>query len=458
MKLRTIFCAITGLIVPAASAADAPATPPRAQNVILIIADDLGYADVGFHGQDQFKTPHIDSLAAEGVQFSQGYVTENVCGPTRAGMLTGRYQQQLGAERNVGPRRRTLDVPYGLPLEHKLIADRIKEQDIAKTAIFGKWHLGGEHLFDQRLFPLSRGFDEFFGFLEGAALYDDVTNREEKYMRGNELVEREEEYYTDAIGRESISFIERHKDEPFFLYVAFNAPHAPMQAKAEALERVKHIEDPNRRILAAMIETMDDNIGRILDTLEKNDLTEKTMIVFLSDNGGKPNNNFSINDPLRGEKGTYYEGGIRVPFVIKWPGVAPAGEKIDDMVFSLDLFPTIYNALGGEVDESWKLEGINLAPHLGADAAAFPRRTLFWKTGNKWAVNDGKWKLVKEGGEMELFNLDDDLAESNNLIHQNPEIADRLLKAHQKWDDTTVPPNYGWDPKLPYHSERVKRK
>ena len=312
-------------------------------NIVVILADDLGYADVGYNGCKDIPTPNIDALAKSGVIFSNGYVTAAVCSPTRAALITGRYQQRFGSEFIPGGRLRAKDAKEGVPLTETFISTRLKKLGYA-TACFGKWHLGGESG-DQDLFPLNRGFEEFFGFLEGAALYIDPQNKEKKYMRGNDIIAMEEAYYTDAITRESVSFIERNKDKPFFLYVPYNAVHAPLQATDEYLKLFDTIKNPRRRLLAAMNFAMDKGIGEITKTLQKNDLEENTLIFFLSDNGGKPDDNYSSNLPLRGEKTQYYEGGIRVPFAVKWKNHFPENMVYDKPVSALDIVPTIFAAI-----------------------------------------------------------------------------------------------------------------
>lgn len=315
-------------------------------NFVVIMADDLGFADVGYHGSKQVPTPHIDSIAKRGVQFTQGYSNGYVCSPTRAALLTGRYQNRFGCEFHIAPYKASEESTIGLPLDELTIAERLKPLGYA-TGMFGKWHLGGELEENQNLMPASRGFDEFFGILEGASLYFDKTNRERKYRRGHAVIDGEPEYLTDAIGRESVSFIQRHKDQPFLLYVPFTAPHAPMEAKREHMEKFAHIQPKIRRQCVSMIHSMDENIGRILKALKDAGIEENTFVVFLSDNGGKPTNNASINDPFRGAKGQFFEGGIRVPFCLQFPSTLGSGLTIDTPVMSFDIFPTIYKLAGG---------------------------------------------------------------------------------------------------------------
>ncbi len=414
---------------------------PARPNVVVILADDLGYADVGYHGCKDIPTPHIDSIAKNGVRFTQGYVSGPVCSPTRAGLMSGRYQQRLGCEGNPGPYLRKGAVG-GLPLSVKTMGDRFKELGY-RTACFGKWHLGGERG-NTELFPLERGFDEFFGFLEGAARYEDVENVEEKYIRGSRLVDRENEYYTDALGREAVSFIQRSEGNPFLLYLPFNAVHAPMQVSEEYLSRFKQVADPNRRKLCAMNYAMDVNIGRVLAALEETGVLDNTLIIFLSDNGGKPKNNFSVNHPFRGQKGDLYDGGIHIPFCLQWNGKIVPGSVYEYPVISLDILPTVLAAVG-ENSKPDEFDGVNLLPFLFGENEERPHSELYWKIGKKFAVRSGDWKLVKNSGKVELFNLAADPFEKENLAGSNSQKCRELQKEYDRWDRDNLPANYGWN-------------
>lgn len=435
------------------------APPTNTPNIVIILADDLGYADVGFLGSDTVRTPHIDTLASEGVAFTQGYVTASVCGPTRAGLLTGRYQQRFGSEDNPAPYKLHESVRVGVPPSEKLISERLKARGYA-TAVFGKWHLGGERG-DEGLMPINRGFDEFFGFLEGAALYFDADNAEEKFMRGNALVESEERYLTDAIGYESLRFIEENSDKPFFLYLPFSSVHAPLQATASDLERFAHVKNEKRRTLLAMLHAMDRNVGRVLDKIEAEGLENNTLVFFLSDNGGQPTDNYSYNMPLRGTKGSYYEGGIRVPFAVKWPGRLPTGEIYHAPVSSLDIAATIFAAVDAgapEQSEGMQLDGMNMLEYLGAARSPTSDRYLFWKLVNNKAVRDAEWKLVQHGETKELFNLADDPSERRNVLDEHPDVVARLESAYLEWDKQNIPAQYGYDRKVfPVLDKRTRR-
>ena len=428
----------------------------KTPNIVVFLADDLGYADVGYNGCKDIPTPNIDALAKSGTTFTNGYVTASVCSPTRAGLMTGRYQQRFGAELVPGGRKKSKDVKAGVPLSETFISTRLKKIGY-KTACFGKWHLGGESG-DKELFPLNRGFDEFFGFLEGAALYIDPENKEKKYMRGNEELAMEQEYYTDAITRESVSFIERNKKTSFFLYVPYNAVHAPLQATEEYLKLFDTIKNPKRKLLAAMNFAMDKSIGKIMETLQKNNLEDNTLVFFLSDNGGKPKNNFSYNLPLRGEKNQHYEGGIHVPFIVSWKNHFPEKSVYDKPVSSLDIMPTIMAAVEQEIDDSWNVEGVNLAPYILGKDPGYPHGELYWREDKKFAARNKEWKIVKNSEKIELYNLLKDPYETTDVSAKYPKKLKGLLSAYKKWDAKNIPAQYGHSKELfPVEVIRTRR-
>ncbi len=425
-------------------------------NIIIILADDLGYADVGFHGSEEVITPHIDAIAKSGVVFSYGYVTAAVCSPSRVGLLTGKYQQRLGCDNNPAPYKLKPEVMVGLPLEQKTVADRLKNEGYA-TACFGKWHLGGERG-DETLYPENRGFDEYFGFLEGAALYIDPLNSEKKYMRSNETIQEESHYYTDALGRESLSFIERNIKNPFFLYLSFSAVHAPLEATDRYLKLFADIKDDKRKKMLAMLYAMDENIGRITDLLKKRGLFNNTLIIFLSDNGGKPKGNASINTPLRGEKGQYFEGGIHIPFTMSWNGHIPAGQTYEKPVSAIDIFPTVLEAAGISIQDEWKVDGVDLLPYINDLNSNSPHERLYWKANGNWAVRDLKWKLLKQGRDTMLFEIMSDPYEKNNMIKKNPEVVEQLLITYKEWNRSNIPARYGYNKRIfKYKVDRTRR-
>ena len=441
--LAVLAAVLALLACPAAQGADAPRKP----NILLIVGDDMGYADVGVHGCKDIPTPHIDSIARAGVRCTSGYVTGPYCSPTRAALLTGRYQQRFGHEFNPGRTPGTTTEP-GMPVTETTLVQRLKDAGYA-TALVGKWHLGSAEPFH----PLNRGFDEFFGFLGGAHQYLPARAgaRRQPILRGREPVE-ETEYLTDALAREAVAYVERHKDTPFFLYLAFNAVHTPMQAPPKYLDRFKNIEDEKRRTYAAMMSAMDDAVGAVLAKVRDAGLEEHTLVFFISDNGGPPVN-ASSNGPLRGHKASTWEGGVRVPFLVQWKGRLPAGKTYDAPVAQIDILPTALAAAGFDAKPEWKLDGVDLAPHLASDKTTPPHDMLYWRFGNQMAVRAGDWKLVKarnnraggaarpgDLGAAQLFNLAADLGEQTNLASKEPEKVKQLEAAWQKWNAELQPP------------------
>jgi arylsulfatase A-like enzyme len=435
----------------------ASAAAARQPNVIVIIADDMGYADIGVHGCRDIPTPHIDSLAKNGVRCTNGYVSHPYCSPTRAGLLTGRYQQRFGHEFNPGPPTdRTPGI--GLPLGETTFADRMKSAGY-KTGIVGKWHLGHT---DDEFHPLNRGFDEFFGFLGGSHSYLRSGTGPTAIFRGRDEVQ-EKEYLTDAFAREGVAFIERHAQEPFFLYWAFNAVHGPMEAAEKYLARFPDIEDPKRRTYAAMQAALDDGIGRGLAKLRELGIEEETLIFFVSDNGGPEAVNASDNGPFNGVKGTTWEGGIHVPFLVQWKGKLPAGKLYDEPVIQLDFLPTALSAAGAPIEPEWKLDGVDLLPFLSGEKGGSPHEALYWRFGGSMAIRMGDWKLVKTTGGKgraggagaanrrekatvegaELYNLKDDLGEQTNLAATHPDKTKELAAAWEKWNAELIDPLWG---------------
>jgi len=429
---------MAGRLLPSVFAARAPSTQPSRPNIVLLLADDLGYADLGVQGCQDIPTPHIDSIAKHGVRFTSGYVTCPICAPTRAGLLTGRYQQRFGFEHNPGPQRAASET-FGVPREELTLAERLKQAGYA-TGMFGKWHLGYRP--GQR--PTERGFDEFFGFLTGAHDYDPtVSRRTSPLLRGTTPV-TEKEYLTDAFAREAMAFIDRHKDRPFFLYLPFNAVHYPLQASARTRERVKDIKDWKRRTYASMLAALDDAVGSILGKLREHRLEDRTLIFFLSDNGGPTPRTTSRNDPLRGYKGQVYEGGIRIPFLMQWHGHLPAGRTYDHPVVSLDIHATALAAAGIQVRPEMKLEGTDLVPFLNGKQD-LPHEALYWRFGRQLAVRKGDWKMVvRRGSFPQLFNLRWDIGEQTDLAAKEPRRLRELLAAYEKWNAGNIPARWRW--------------
>ncbi len=423
------------IVLPALVTVSAQAQPRP--NVVLILADDLGFADVGFNGLREFDTPHIDRLAASGVRFTNGYVSHPYCSPTRAGLLTGRYQQRFGHEHN--PPYEPQNERIGTPLGETLLPQVLQSAGY-RTAAVGKWHLGDHRKFH----PLERGFDEFFGFSGGGFDYYGVARRsrpEHRIVRGFATVPRDKlTYLTDDFTNEAVRFIRRQRGNPFFLYLAYNAVHAPDQAPQPYLDRAAHIEYGARSVYAAMTIALDDGIGRVLAALDALGLRENTLIFFLSDNGGRVVG--ADNFPLRGHKGMLYEGGVRVPFVMSWPARLPAGKLYDEPVTALDIFPTAAAAAGASAAQA--LDGTDLLPFVTGKTAGAPHETLYWRViaGQGYAVRSGRYKLVKAAAKdrLELFDLQADLRESNNLAADKPEVVARLRKLYAEWNKELVRP------------------
>ncbi|MDX1948711.1 MAG: sulfatase-like hydrolase/transferase [Pirellulaceae bacterium] len=407
-------------------------------NILIIVGDDMGYADIGVQGCKDIPTPHIDSLAKNGVHCTSGYVSGPYCSPTRAGLMTGRYQQRFGHEFNPGP---TPTAEVGLPLTETTLADRLKSAGYA-TGMVGKWHLGDAEKFH----PLSRGFQEYYGFLGGARSFfpiDGETNVGQRMLRGREVVPENEPYTTDTFAREATAFIDRHAAHPWFLYLPFNAVHTPMHATDKYLARFANVEDKNRRIYCAMMSAMDDAIGSVLAKLDEKKLTENTLIFFVSDNGGPPVNS-SSNGPLRGNKAQTWEGGIRVPYLVQWKGTIPAGRTFEQPVIQLDFHPTALAAAGVEAKDA-KFDGVNLLPHLKGEVSNPPHESLFWRFGPQMAIRHGNYKLVKGAGvdAPQLFDLATDIGEKNDLSQAKPEIYQDLTARYEEWNKTLEKPRWG---------------
>lgn len=410
-------------------------------NVIVILADDLGYHDVGFNGCTDVPTPHIDSLAAHGVRCTSGYVSHPFCSPTRAGLMTGRYQQRFGHESN--PAYDPADTKLGLPLTETMLPDVLRKAGYA-TGIVGKWHLGAAPHF----LPPARGFDEWYGFPGGGHIYYQAKTGSKEYnvpiMRNDQPVEMPE-YLTDALSSEAAAFVRRHRDRPFFLYLAYNAVHTPLMATDKYLTRFASIADEKRRTYAAMLSAMDDGVGQVLQAVREAQLEQNTLIVFFSDNGGPIEPNGSNNAPLRGHKGQLFEGGIRVPFAVQWRGTLAEGGTFTQPVCSIDLLPTALAMADVAPAAEWKLDGVNLLPHLTGQNPQPPHERLHWRTGGgvNFALREGRYKLL--GGKQlapQLFDLEADVGETTDLAASKPELVERLLKRHESWNAELIPPQW----------------
>jgi len=411
---------------------------PRKPNVVVIISDDQGYADVGVQGCKDIPTPHLDSIAKNGVRFTNGYVSCPVCSPTRAGLATARYQQRFGHEFNTGPPPGSLREFVGLPLTEVTFADAMKAAGYVTGAV-GKWHLGMRPQYH----PFKRGFDEFFGFQHGGHSYLKLKPDDYNPIQRGDKPIHEKEYLTDAFSREAVAFIERHKAKPFFLYLAYNAVHTPLEATAKYLDRFPNIKDRKRRIYAAMLAAMDDGVGAVLKALRDAGIEDDTLVFFLSDNGGPTRANASLNTPLKGGKGTMWEGGIRVPFFIQWKRRLPAGTTYDQPVIALDIFPTAVAAAGGTMPADRPIDGVNLLPYLKGEKPGAPHEALFWRMGPRHAVRKGNWKLVQMAAQPELYDLAADIGETTDLAADKPDILKDLADTYAAWDAQMAKPLWG---------------
>lgn len=424
----------------------------RKPNVLVIVADDLGYGELGCQGNKQIPTPHIDSIAQNGVRFASGYVTAPVCSPSRAGIMTGRYQTRFGHEFNaIGLQNKLPGI--GLPLSEETIANRLKSAGYS-TGLVGKWHLGGTPPFN----PTRRGFDEFFGFLHEGHFYvppsqkdiashlrdpEPAYDEQNPILRGTEPI-HEKEYLTEAFTREGLSFIDRHYKQPFLLVVTYNAIHSPMQAKPEYMRRFDYIDDQHRRVFAAMEASLDDGVGALLSKLRERKIEQDTLVFFVSDNGGPTQELTSNNQPLRGGKGQLWEGGIRTPAMMQWKGHVPAGKVYDHPVISLDIFATAAAAAGAR---GRAVDGVDLLPYLAGHNPGAPHELLFWRYGRSIAVRKGTWKLVRQpekgNNAFHLFDLSSDIAETTDLASQKPALAHELEAALTEMNSQMVEPLWG---------------
>ena len=406
----------------------ASAQTARKPNVILVVADDLGFADVGFTGVQDIKTPNIDRISKEGVTFTNGYVSHPFCSPTRAGLMTGRYQQRFGHENN--PLYDPMDPDIGLPLSESLLPQFMRKGGY-HTGIIGKWHLGAT----AKHHPMARGFDEQFGFIGGGHDYFKASMEPGK-REYNIPIERNgkpvelKEYLTDALSHEAVSFIHRNAKQPFFLYLAYNAPHTPQQVTEKYLDAYANIPDEKRRKYAAMIHGVDEGVRGVLQALQEEKLDENTLIFFFSDNGGPIAVNGSHNTPYRGAKGQVYDGGIHVPFAARWKGQIPAGKRFAAPIISLDVFATATSLAGVKPPN---IDGVDLMPHVMGQASKPPHDRLFWRTGGgaSYAVREGRYKLVKIGANP---------PELSDLAAANPKVLARLDSARLDWDKQLRPP------------------
>jgi arylsulfatase A-like enzyme len=472
IKTLLFLALITLFITGNAAAAERP------PNIVVLFADDLGYGELGCQGNPEIPTPHIDSIAENGVRFTDGYVTGAVCSPSRAGLMSGRYQHRFGYTINVMDHVEG-GTGDGLPRTETTMGEYLQGRGY-RTGIIGKWHLGAS----EDLNPVKNGFDYFYGFVheghyfvpppyagvttllrkkplpdgatgrwtapDGKLLYHDILRNEPLYdlhnpiRRGLQTVE-EDRYLTDAFTDEAVQFIDRNKTRPFFLYLAYNAVHSPLQGADAYMKKMSHIDDVHRRIFAAMLANLDDSVGVVLNKLRECGLEENTLIFFLSDNGGPTKELTSSNLPLSGGKGSLQEGGIRIPFMVQWKGKLPEKTVYRRPVISLDIYATAAAAAGAPVDKN-RADGMDLLPYLRGEAKGDPHSSLYWSRGGSKAVRVGDWKLLrvpkrgKKDAPWQLYNLADDIAETNNLVEKHPDKLAELITTWKNLEIEMTPP------------------
>jgi arylsulfatase A-like enzyme len=453
----------------------------RPPNIVILLADDLGKYEVSAYGVDHISTPNIDQIGAEGVVFEEAYVTSPTCAPSRAGIMTGRVQNRYGFETQIMEHYPTNWIEYisgrwivdtgefvvkakpsfpaewqahkqGVPPSEITLAQLLKKYGYA-TGLVGKWHLG----VSRKQVPLERGFDYQFGFNGAFSLYTPERNwphvinhehtsfssqhqwnmgrRDEAAIVENGKVVREEQYLTYAFRDRMQDFIEEHKEEPFFLYAAFNAPHVPFQAPVDYYCRYAYVGDDNKRVYYSMISALDDAIGEVHQTIKDAGIEEHPLIFLLSDNGGASYTHATDNGPLKGGKLTQFEGGINVPFMMKWPGKVPAGMRYQHPISSTDIFATSVAAVGGSLPSDREYDGVDLLPFVNGQVEGVPHETLYWRADHIWAIRDGKYKLIlsTRDGWAELYDLEVDKPEQINLKEQMPELYEKLREEHQQW-------------------------
>lgn len=430
--------------------------PSDRPNIVVILADDLGYGDISANGKNFVQTPNIDALAKSGVRCTNGYSNAPFCSPSRAAILTGRYQQRFGFE-FLYPATSSQDTVVGLPFSEITLAEQLKKQGYA-TAMFGKWHVGSR----KNNTPIDRGFDQYYGVLGGHTAYKDssdadVENFAHSWWPGSahsfhrddysgivdgKKAVTETDYTTDVFARKASEFIDQHKTSPFFLYVPFNAVHFPFQATKNYTERFSNEKDKNKRVYYGMIAALDDAVGHIVEKLKENGLEKNTLIVFTSDNGGAGFLKAPYNGPLSGVKGLLFEGGIRVPYIVSWAGKIPAGTVYDQPIAGMDIYATAVAAAHGSLAKDRPYDGVDLLPYLSKRTKAVPHQAIFWRYGQNKAVRKGPWKLFYYGQEDRyyLFNLDGDIAERNDLAAANPAKVAELKQDLGTWEKGTIKP------------------
>jgi len=421
-----------------------PGTDSHRPNILLILADDLGYADIGVHGCKDIDTPVIDRLAHDGMLFSDAYVTHPTCSPSRAALLTGRHQLRFGFFTN--PDYIIPDqpgAPLGLPHSEITLAQVLKDAGY-RTGMVGKWHLGKPKAHH----PLRFGFDSFYGILGAQHWFFDVNKASgtfEGVLRDYEFV-IEPEYLTYGFARETVDFVTDKDSRPWFMFLSFTAPHTPLMADTwkpgdpVSGSGPSKVPAENRLVYKNMVEAMDRSIGRVLDAVEQKGQTGNTLVIFLSDNGGTKQTGAYDNGPLRDWKGTIFEGGVRVPFIARWPGVIPPGTRSAQVISSLDLMTTFAAAAGTRPPQDRVLDGISLLPYLKDPAAATVDRSLFWRQHGRVGLRSGPWKAyLEKNGRISLYHLGKDISEKEDVAAGFPEIASELKKKIELWQQQLPP-------------------
>lgn len=460
-------------------------------NIIIILADDLGQTDISLYGNKQIETPNIDAIGKKGVTFKEAYITSPVCSPSRAGLLTGRYQQRFGHELQMQERYPQSFLQYfifkilpafrpvspiwsksypddedrmrqGLPPSEITLAEVLKVNGYT-TGIIGKWHLGAQDF----ALPCNRGFDFQYGFNEAFTLYmnvksPDVVNakvkdqymdvyqwRKAKGRTGNCAITRNccenetpEEYLTERLTTEAIRFMENNRNNPFFLYLPYSAPHAPTQAPKKYYEQFAHVKDHIQRTYLAMIKNFDDQVGRLLHYIDSIGATENTLVFFLSDNGGAAYNGTTDNFPYRGGKLTNFEGGLRVPFMIQWKGKIKEGGVFSQPVISLDIFATACAAANAKLPQDRVYDGTNLMQFVSLESKEKPHEALYWRSDACKAIRKGKWKLCINGISQinSLYDMENDPGETKNIYNHHPAVVSELMEALEKWETQMAKP------------------
>jgi arylsulfatase A-like enzyme len=449
-RAKLIVAGMVGLMALAfAPLAAAQTGQAKRPNVVVVITDDQGYADVGFNGSKDIPTPHIDRIAKEGVRFTRAYVTFPVCGPSRAGLLTGRHQSRFGFDRN--PNGDPADARGGVPRTELMLPEMLKTAGY-HSMLVGKWHMGTH----PTLRPRNRGFDEFYGFIEGGHSYrpeeiefEDISESKKPYdWYRTKLVDNGarvafNQYLTDELSDRAVDFVRRRagQPQPFFLYLAYNAPHTPLQANEKYLARFPNIADAKRRTYAAMVSAVDDGVGRLLAELDAKGVADNTIVIFLSDNGGvidraTGEQPVADNGPLRGGKSQLFEGGIRVPFAMRWPAMIGAGRDYTRPISAMDITGTLAGQLGLQVNPDKPLDGVDLIPYLKGEKSDDPQPVLFFRKFDQKqsAMVIGDLKYVDTGEFKLLFNLRSDEGEKVNIAAANLENMAQLTKLFEIWN------------------------